>query len=206
MRDLFVPSRVQQSSFVHGYLILPSDRVFAGVRHSAQTRHDCRPAAASLEIDPHAILTGLRRTVAESARTRDQYLWACSAARLCADLALAAAASAQPSETIEAARKAAAEIEQLTLPAADALIAGEAIATGTVSFPHLSFQGDLEPWQELIDVALLAPLPEAFGYDLGDPELCIDDARWFAAHHVSDAALLVIGIRSGGSFLAPIWA
>lgn len=47
--------------------------------------------------------------------------------------------------------------------------------------------------------------PECYGYDLADPELMsAQAARWLAARP-GDGPVLVVAVRTGGSYLAPFW-
>jgi neamine phosphoribosyltransferase len=50
------------------------------------------------------------------------------------------------------------------------------------------------------------PRPEGLGYDLCDLEVADDDARWWLARLPGEHRIAVLGIRTGGSYLAPLWA
>ncbi|MBD2823045.1 hypothetical protein ID852_20830, partial [Xenorhabdus sp. 42] len=45
---------------------------------------------------------------------------------------------------------------------------------------NLVMQGQFSPWIDLLTRILTLPLPECYGYDLGDTEVCMDDAIRFA--------------------------
>ncbi len=61
--------------------------------------------------------------------------------------------------------------------------------------------------EELTDKMLCPPMPECLGFDLADPEVCHSDAGWWLATRDPGAeAPVVVGIRTGGSYLAPMWA
>ncbi|MCC9738420.1 phosphoribosyltransferase [Streptomyces sp. MNU89] len=47
--------------------------------------------------------------------------------------------------------------------------------------------------------------PECYGYDLADPELSLDQAAGWLAARPADTPVLVVGVRTGGSYLAPFW-
>nr|CAG34027.1 putative ribostamycin production protein [Streptomyces ribosidificus]CAG34710.1 RacK protein [Streptomyces ribosidificus] len=47
--------------------------------------------------------------------------------------------------------------------------------------------------------------PECYGYDLADPELSLDQAAGLLAARPATAPVLVVGVRTGGSYLAPFW-
>ncbi|AOT62223.1 Neamine phosphoribosyltransferase [Streptomyces rubrolavendulae] len=47
--------------------------------------------------------------------------------------------------------------------------------------------------------------PECYGYDLADPELCYGQAAERLSARSRRAPVLVVGIRTGGSYLAPFW-
>ncbi|MGW8142274.1 hypothetical protein [Sphingomonas zeae] len=90
--------------------------------------------------------------------------------------------------------------------AARRLVAGQAPAAPVSFEGPITLEGDLGPYEALLDAALAGTVPECGGYNIADPEVCAQDARWLSARLDPRAPVLVIGIRSGGSYLAPIWA
>ncbi|GAA4932924.1 hypothetical protein GCM10023237_63860 [Streptomyces coeruleoprunus] len=47
--------------------------------------------------------------------------------------------------------------------------------------------------------------PECYGYDLADPELCLAQAAGHLAERPAGEPVLVVAVRTGGSYLAPFW-
>jgi neamine phosphoribosyltransferase len=66
-------------------------------------------------------------------------------------------------------------------------------------------------WQEqaaragLLDKLLCVPMPECCGYDLADLELVPRDGERLVDSVGTGRPVLVLGIRTGGAYLAPLW-
>lgn len=58
---------------------------------------------------------------------------------------------------------------------------------------------------DLLNKVLHIPMPECCGYDLSDLELIVNDVDRLIAEIDLDRPLLIVGVRTGGVYLAPLW-
>jgi hypothetical protein len=58
---------------------------------------------------------------------------------------------------------------------------------------------------DFLSKVLHLPMPECCGYDLADLALIAGDADRLTAQVSLDRAFLIVGIRTGGTYLAPLW-
>lgn len=176
----------------------------------------CRSESTIL-LHPAAMLARLT-AAGESTTAEDNYASACALAQIWSDIYLIAEASSQPgsvrlrarSGATHAARAALAAAFEPVASAAPSPPAGLAIPSAragrsSAMTSMIKLHGHLDPWLDMLERILTLPMPECYGYDLGDSTICIDDARQFVCRHGHNRPIVVVGIRSGGSFLAPRW-
>jgi hypothetical protein len=159
-------------------------------------------------IDPSAVFAPLQRVASASGCAHDAYWLACARMQFWSDLALAAAIGDAPFEQREAIARRQARLRDRVERAARArsgLEAADAPDADPIPETKTSLDVSTVEAAALIEKALFRPLPECCGYDLGDLEVCAEDARRFAREHAQSRPVMLVGIRSGGSVLAPIW-
>ncbi|NHB92783.1 hypothetical protein [Photorhabdus cinerea] len=154
-----------------------------------------------IQITPSVLVAGL--VAAERSQQGDGYVSACALAQIWSDLSLFAEASKQSLSVCRQARLSATHAALTAL----SIACGQKFNTETVctSQTDIVLQGQFAPWLDLLTRILAVPLPECYGYDLGDTEVCVDDAICFAREHLCGRPVVIVGIRSGGSFIAPRW-
>ncbi|MEM5331734.1 hypothetical protein VSR34_35015 [Paraburkholderia sp. JHI2823] len=161
--------------------------------------------AGLIRIDVGQVLGHLGAAVGH--RTLDRYLVACAAVQFWADLLVVCrpgeAFRATTEEEIEGQLRRA---ECQAYHAAQALL-GKAAAEPEVpnDFPSVQvvLRKDLLP--EYLSKLLHLPMPECCGYDLADLELIDGDGGRLIRQVSVDRPVLIVGIRSGGTYLAPLW-
>ncbi|AHF79350.1 putative, antibiotic synthase (plasmid) [Sodalis praecaptivus] len=156
---------------------------------------------ARVDITPAALVERLRQ--AECQLGGDGYLCACALYQIWCDLSLLAEASHQPL-ALRRQIRCAMNHAQLNVMS---IACGHNASSTPASYPSLTLtlQGQMAPWLELLTRILSTPLPECYGYDLGDTEVCMADAGRFAREQADGHPLVIVGIRSGGSIVAPRW-
>ncbi|MCT8342085.1 hypothetical protein LG003_04110 [Photorhabdus kleinii] len=156
---------------------------------------------ARMQITPSELVAKLFAT--EYAQNGDGYVSACALGQIWSDLSLLTEASQQPLSVRRQAKCSATHAQQAAL----SIACGHKITAETESSQQIGLvlQGQFSPWMDLLTRILALPLPECYGYDLGDTEVCVDDAIRFARQFASGRSIVVVGLRSGGSFLTPRW-
>ncbi|OTA21865.1 Neamine phosphoribosyltransferase [Xenorhabdus beddingii] len=156
---------------------------------------------ARIQITPSELVAKLFTT--EYAQNGDGYVSACALGQIWSDLNLLAEASQQSSSIRHQTKFSAIHAQQAAL----SIACGHKITAETTCSQQISLvlQGQFSPWMDLLTRILALPLPECYGYDLGDTEVCVDDAIRFAHQFASGRPIVVVGLRSGGSFLTPRW-
>ncbi|WP_442807777.1 hypothetical protein [Trinickia soli] len=147
-----------------------------------------------------------RLCTAAGQKPLDRYFVACAAVQFWADLLDAhesdAAASASTTGRIsEALRLATREADH-----AGQVLLGQRAVPAMADVPALACAplfGDSRA-VSLIK-ALRLPMPECCGYNLADIELIADDARQLIGRVGVDRPMLIVGVRTGGVYLAPLW-
>lgn len=158
-----------------------------------------------IRIDIGCVLSPLRN--AATPGTLDRYLVACAGVQFWADLlvvgklngVLADTTTEELEEQLHRAECEADRAAQVMLgpiPAASEDI--DHLATASVAL-HV----DLSP--DSLSKVLHLPIPECCGYDLADLALIAGDVEQFTAQVRLDQAFLIVGIRTGGTYLAPLW-
>lgn len=170
---------------------------------AAPARSTADVIGRTITINPNRVL-GRLTAVAKPGDVRDAYLVAAAAVQFWADAALAASMTGERSAQ-GLAKHAGGRANAAADAAARALV-----GNGPVQRPKpLRIDADLTiatnasgavPLEKL----LTSPLPEFCGYNLADIEVCVTDASWLADRCAP--RVLVVGIRSGGGMLAPLWA
>jgi len=161
-----------------------------------------RGHARELTIDPTRVLTPLMAS-ATPGDARDACLVACAVVQFWADAVLVARMTGDR-DTLNRARAATDSAVAHADRAARAMILGEAVPGPLPGHEPLTLTLERNTDPLLVGKLLAAPLPECCGYNVADVEICIADAAWLAGR--CSARVLVAGIRSGGSVLAPLWA
>ncbi|WP_189535867.1 hypothetical protein [Paludibacterium paludis] len=151
-----------------------------------------------VRIVPAALVAAL----ADASGSGDDYLAACALLQVWSDLQLLAEGSGQPDPVRRRARAATARAAQAAFDAA----CGRPLAPARSARAGIVLRGRLDAWQDMLERALMVPMPECCGYDLGDTAVCLDDAVRFARGLPRGRRVVVVGIRGGGAFLAPRWA
>ncbi|CAM5256128.1 Neamine phosphoribosyltransferase [Streptomyces alboniger] len=143
--------------------------------------------AAAAEEAPDAERTGLPVSVAVLSAT------AVEVRELCTALAreMAADADAPAREADERIGVLEPALDRATATS-DALWRSAAARTDPVTAALLRHAGD---WKT----------PECYGYDLADPELSLAQATEWLGGRPADESVLVVAVRTGGSYLAPFW-
>lgn len=156
---------------------------------------------ARVDITPAALVERLRQ--AERQLGGDGYLCACALYQIWCDLSLLAEASHQPL-ALRRQIRCAMNHAQLNVMS---IACGQNASSTPACYPPLTLtlQGQMAPWLDLLTRILSTPLPECYGYDLADTEVCMADAGRFAREHADGHPLVIVGIRSGGSIVAPRW-
>ncbi|BET95907.1 hypothetical protein [Xenorhabdus taiwanensis] len=156
---------------------------------------------ARIQITPSELVAKLFAT--EYAKNGDGYISACALGQIWSDLSLLAEASQQPLSIRHQAKFSATHAQKAALHIAF----GHKNPAEINRYQKISLllQGQFSPWMDLLTRILALPLPECYGYDLGDTEVCVDDAIRFARQFSSGRPIVVVGLRSGGSFLTPLW-
>ncbi len=161
-------------------------------------------AAGTLYVYVRQVLGRLRAAAGQ--KTLDRYLVACAAVQFWADLydsresngvALITTTGQMKEELRRAEREAdhaaQALLGQVTVPAMT-----DDPALACVSFCKHSSPASLSK-------VLHLPMPECCGYDLADLELVAGDGKRLIERVGIDRPMLIVGIRTGGTYLAPLW-
>jgi hypothetical protein len=161
--------------------------------------------AGLIDIDVRRVLGRLRAAAGQS--TVDRYLVACAVVQFWADLF----ASHKPDEVVMMTttqeikaqlRRAECEADH----AAQVLLGKGAVAPEVADDPasvHVALREDL--WPDFLGKLLHLPMPECCGYDLADIELIALDGERLTEQVGLDRPVLIVGIRTGGTYLAPLW-
>jgi hypothetical protein len=158
-----------------------------------------------MHVDVGQVLDRLRAAGQQTASGR--YLVACATVQFWADLLavckLIDSSKVRAVEQIEAAlRRAEIEADH----AAQALlgqVTAEAPPSHCAASVWVPVSGDSPP--ELLSKPLHLPMPECCGYDLADLDVIADDGERLTAEVGVDRPVLIVGIRTGGAYLAPLW-
>lgn len=172
--------------------------------------HIAPERAAVVRISPAALLARLAAGVRPNGAD-DAYAVACAEHQLWSDLCLVAEGSEQPLRLQRCIRVQTQRAAHLALKAALVAATGAVPEYGCAPTRDIEMLmrgegGGSELWQDILERALTMPMPESYGYDLADVAICFDDARQFARSYPIERPLIVVGVRSGGSYLAPYWA
>ncbi|MBJ7311502.1 hypothetical protein ACFOLJ_12180 [Rugamonas sp. CCM 8940] len=164
--------------------------------------------AGLIHIDVGQVLGRLR---AAGQGPMDRYLVACAAVQFWADLlAVGTSEGALMLTTSEEIQRQLRRAEGEADHAAQALL-GKAAATPALADEpadepasvHVALRGDAGP--DALGKLLHLPMPECCGYDLADLELIAGDGRRLSGQVGLERPVLIVGIRTGGSYLAPLW-
>lgn len=158
-----------------------------------------------LRIDIGRVLSRLRAAAAPG--TQDLYLVACAGVQFWADLLavgrLNGVLADTTTEQIE---------EQLRRAECEADCAAQVmlgrIAAASEGIDHLAYANvalHLNSSPDSLSKVLHLPIPECCGYDLADLALIAGDVDRLTAQAGLDRAFLIVGIRTGGTYLAPLW-
>lgn len=170
---------------------------------------DNQPAQADpvgqMCIDIGRVLSHLRAAAAPG--TQDRYLVACAGVQFWADLvAVGKLNGVLGNTTMEELE------EQLRRTECDADCAAQLmqgrIAVTSEGIDHLAsasiaLHANSSP--DSLCKVLHLPMPECCGYDLADLALIAGDVGRLTALVRLDRAFLIVGIRTGGTYLAPLW-
>jgi hypothetical protein len=158
-----------------------------------------------LHIDIGRVLSRLRAAAAPG--THDLYLVACASVQFWADLLAVSRLNGVLADTTmeqieEQLRRAECEAD-----CAAQVLLGR-IAAASENIDHLAYASvalHLNSSPASLSKMLHLPIPECCGYDLADLELIADDVDRLTAQVGLDRAFLIVGIRTGGAYLAPLW-
>jgi hypothetical protein len=157
-----------------------------------------------MHIDVGQVLDRLRAAAEQT--TLSRYLVACATVQFWADLvavcgrADAAKAEAEPIEA--ELRRAEVDADQ----AAQALFGDvrvESPPTDGAASVCIPLSDHSPP--ELLSKPLYVPMPECCGYDLADLDLIAGDGERLTEQIGVGRPVLIVGIRTGGAYLAPLW-
>lgn len=91
--------------------------------------------------------------------------------------------------------------------AADVILEKNPVVADSFRYPDVvSVPFRIDSHIDLLRKVLHLPMPECCGYDLADLELIVDDVLRLIACVTFDRPFLIVGIRTGGTYLAPLWA
>ena len=158
--------------------------------------------SAGFEVHIEPALLVADRIAGSCVAEDDGYAAACALSQVWADLLLVAEGSGQSLSVRRRVRVGAARAARAAFDVARGFPAPPAGSAGA----GVTLAGDLGPWLETLERALTVPMPECYGYNLGDTEVCVDDAIHFTRELAQGRPVVIVGIRGGGSFLAPRWA
>ncbi|WP_299831036.1 hypothetical protein [Pseudomonas sp.] len=161
--------------------------------------------AGLMRIDIGRILGGLRNAAAPG--TLDRYLVACAGVQFWADLLAVGKHNGvlvdpTTEELEEQLRRAECEADC----AAQAMLGQIAAAsqdTNPLSSASVALHVNSLP--NFLNKVLHLPMPECCGYDLTDLALIVGDVDRLIGQMRLDRAFLIVGIRTGGTYLAPLW-
>lgn len=151
------------------------------------------------------VLSQLRGAATPGAQ--DQYLVACAAVQLWADLLAIGKLNGVLGDTTTEELE-----EQLRRAECEADYAAQVmqgpIAVTSEGIDHLasaSIALHTNTSPDFLSKVLHLPMPECCGYDIADLELIAGDVGRLTAQVHLDRAFLIVGIRTGGTYLAPLW-
>jgi hypothetical protein len=168
-------------------------------------RHAHASLAGVIRIDVGQVLGRLRTAAGREPLGR--YLAACAAVQFWADLL----ATCKPSGTAMVTmthqiREQLRRVEGEADHAAQTLLGQVAVApamTGDLALAYVPLWKDSRPAS--LNKLLHLPTPECCGYDLADLELIADDGERLLEQVGTGRPVLIVGIRTGGTYLAPLW-
>lgn len=161
--------------------------------------------AGTIRIDIEQVLGRLRTAAGQE--TLDRYLVACAAVQFWADML----ATHQSRESVAVTTKEEIESELRRAEteadrAAKALMGQAAAAPVMAEGPPLAciaLRKDSRP--PSLSKLLCLPMPECCGYDLADLTLIAGDGARLTEQVGIGRPVLIVGIRTGGTYLAPLW-
>lgn len=154
-----------------------------------------------IRIDVAQVLGRLHAAVGHD--SLDRYLVACAAVQFWADLLATCRPRRTTTDEID---------EALRRARREADLAAQVLVKSVAGTSHMS-QAVVSAWVELgdasrlssLDKALHLPLPECCGYNVADIELIPGDGARLAEQVGTARPILIVGIRTGGTYLAPLW-
>lgn len=159
-----------------------------------------------MRIDIGRVLGRLHAAVAPGALDH-RYLVACTGVQFWADLLSLVKRNAVLGDTTtqelkEQLRRAECEAER----AAMVMLGQMAVASEDIdqlALVSIALHTNTSP--DCLSKVLHLPMPECCGYDLADLALIAGDVDRLTAQVGLDRAFLIVGIRTGGAYLAPLW-
>lgn len=161
--------------------------------------------AGMIRIDIRQALGRLRAAAGQG--NLDRYLVACAAVQFWADLLATRQSGGDlmvtTTDQIEGElRRAEGEADHAAQSLLGHVVAAPAM-NNDVAFACIQFGEDSRP--ALLSKLLHLPMPECCGYDLVDLELIVGDGERLTEQVGIGRPMLVVGIRTGGTYLAPLW-
>lgn len=154
--------------------------------------------AGAIRIDVGRMLGRLQAATSGSG-AMDAYLAACAAVQFWSD----ASAIEPRADVLRGRRHAEAEADR----AAQALLRRSVHSPADTQQPSaLDFSVSEAAGVALLEKLLNVPMPECCGYDLADLEIAADDAAQLVGNRGVARPVLLVGIRTGGTYLAPLWS
>lgn len=173
------------------FVALPGDAGFSG----------------QMRIDVEFVLGRLHAAAGNG--IMDRYLVACAAVQFWADLLAIHEQNGTKASMPEEIKRRFCHAERAVDRAALALLGAAATASDNPDNPdnllstYVALREDLA--LDALSKVLHLPMPECCGYDLADLELIAGDGKRLIDQIGLDRRILIVGIRTGGAYLAPFW-
>ncbi|WP_217558796.1 Neamine phosphoribosyltransferase [Paenibacillus sp. GbtcB18] len=165
-----------------------------------------------MKDNPISLFHELESYVRGSKDRLHRYMYACILEQRLADLLLLNRCGVHPEDSDRLAVRLASQ-RSLCVQAASDFAEGTQEARGsTPAWPHYKVaRSSVTPKRpellSLIRVMQELRTPECSGYDLCDLEVCREDAlHWLRDHADPSSPPILIGVRTGGAFYAPLWS
>ncbi|NUT77421.1 hypothetical protein HNO86_20450 [Pseudomonas sp. C1C7] len=158
-----------------------------------------------IRIDVGQILSRLRD--AATPETMDRYLVACASVQFWADLlALGKLNGVRDDTTTEELEENLRRAECEADSAAQVTLGRTAnTSESIVRYASTNVALHVNTSPDFLSKVLHLPMPECCGYDLADLERIAGDAGRLTEQVRLDRAILIVGVRTGGTYLAPLW-
>lgn len=173
-----------------------------GLRNTQPT-HAYPHGALCIDID-RALY---RLNDAAEATPMDKYLVSCASVQFWADLLTLAKLNGVLGDTTTQSLEQQLRYSESKADHAAQLVLGMAVAGPQyIDYPKFAnIELHVSTSIDILSKVLHLPMPECCGYDLADLSAITEDVHRLIAHVRLDREFLIVGLRTGGAYLAPLW-